>query len=64
MAVLVGSGAGKGELDQTAEDMHHINRTAFARRLLGFSEVHSFVAGLSLPFVSSSENAWLRHTNI
>lgn len=46
MAVLVGSGAGKGELDETAEDMHHINSTAFARRLLGFSEVHGFVVGL------------------
>lgn len=46
MAVLVGSGAGKGELDQTEEEMHHINSTAFARRLPGFSEVHSFVVGL------------------
>lgn len=46
MAVLVGSGAGKGELDQRAKEMHHINSTAFARRLPAFSEVHGFVVGL------------------
>lgn len=46
MAVLVGSGAGKGELDQTAEEMHPINSIAFAKRLPGFSEIHCFVVGL------------------
>lgn len=46
MAVLVGSGAGKGELDQTAEEMHHDNSTAFAGRLPRFSEVHGFVVRL------------------
>lgn len=46
MAVLVDSGAGKGELDQTAEEMHRVNSTAFARRLPGFSEVHGFVVRL------------------
>lgn len=46
MAVLVGSGAGKGGMDQTTEEMHHVKRTAFARRLLGFSEIHCFVVGL------------------